>query len=867
MENWFSGFHFDWRTSLITLIGMPLLYWILSIIRKHFKTWAFYLLEGVLYHLSRHINHSLAASLSVRRYCKIQLGIQKYKKLYVPSRFDINLDIDKMYVPLTLKKDNFEDKTFNHSNFLLIGNRIKVMGDPGSGKSTLAKKVFRDSLQKCLKMPRKAKFPILVELKNIPATNDPAPPSKEWLFNHLRDEIARNKVYEMASSIESYARNSGLLLIMDGLDEVASTKYAWVEKAINDLSHYLDELGSNNIVIFTVRTQYYHQIKGGFQHSFPDAVYLKSFTPSDIYDFLSRWEFGKEADAHIARIYKELTDKPTLREMCRNPLILSMYVAEDQASGGNIAPETRTEFYRKVTEELMIYRRLQQKSSAGYSHTSLKEQRERILGRIAYQHLTNMAQPKNTLSWKDAIGIIKELQCCDDHTAAEIFNEICKETGLITEERYQETYRFIHLTFCEFLAAFETIQDSENGWNQLMSVYYHFTEEHPDDISRLLEVIPFAAGLAPRSSKSKCLHDVAALNNPMLMARCFLETKQYNHPTWPLFIGNLSYSLSKFGAYVLNEQWFNNLHIFNVIVNDAEAVTRSLPVVKNIDLTQFYESLLQQQKDQFGDILQMYATQDAAAVLRLSEISTFNLVDELPEIVTENADQLPFLGLIREKIINSPSPEREKWAALAADAALRKKVVARYLDAMPAVPKLDALFKQDKRYRNWAYEGMINNTFLCQCFTLTTKASLTAMSFPYLKLLLQLQTPREWRSRLVSTSVMVTMALHLFYYCILFVWASPVTFLTIQGTGLYLFIDLSIFISIKGLFKITAFLFYEQVFNLRSATFLQIRPFRKTLVNLLFSVRDAALLNHLDNIREIDYRPHRSTGKKPRTHP
>ena len=55
---------------------------------------------------------------------------------------------------------------------------------------------------------------------------------------------------------------------------------------------------------------------------------LKSFSPSDIYEFLTRWPFKTKKTLHITRIYNELTDRPTLREMCTNPLILAMYVAE-----------------------------------------------------------------------------------------------------------------------------------------------------------------------------------------------------------------------------------------------------------------------------------------------------------------------------------------------------------------------------------------------------------------------------------------------------------------------------------------------------------------------------------------------------------
>jgi|SRR5215217_1243129 len=183
----------------------------------------------------------------------------------------------------------------------------------------------------------------------------------------------------MDECFENYATGKGLLILLDSLNEVSSINYALIAKCINGLSNYLDELGTNNIIVLTMRTQYYQQIKDDYIDTFQHSAFLQSFTPSDIYQFLTKWYFEKDAEQNISRIYKYLTDRPTLREMCSNPLVLSMYVAEDQISTENVSPESRTQFYKKVTEELIIKRRLKQKTSIANSYTSLKEQRERIL--------------------------------------------------------------------------------------------------------------------------------------------------------------------------------------------------------------------------------------------------------------------------------------------------------------------------------------------------------------------------------------------------------------------------------------------------------------------------------------------------------
>src|SRR5207302_598992 len=104
----------------------------------------------------------------------------------------------------------------------------------------------------------------------------------------------------------------------------------------------------------------YQQIKDDFRDSIGQAVFVRPFKPTDIFEFLFRWPFKNNKEDVVAQIYKDLTDRPTLREMCSNPLVLAMYVAEYESSAAPLTPESRTEFYKRVTEELLIKRRLQQ---------------------------------------------------------------------------------------------------------------------------------------------------------------------------------------------------------------------------------------------------------------------------------------------------------------------------------------------------------------------------------------------------------------------------------------------------------------------------------------------------------------------------
>jgi hypothetical protein len=206
-----------------------------------------------------------------------------------------------------------------------------------------------------------------------------------------------------------------------------------------------------------------------------------------------------------------------------------MYVAEYETSTAPLAPESRTEFYKRVTEELLIKRRLQQTGKTS-APGKLREQRERILGRLAYEHLIDARQPSNSLHWSDAMKVIKSVLKCDNETAEIEFRGTCKRNRSRDRRAPQRKPSFYHLTFCEFLAAFEAIQGHKDGWNSIVrSDELMQKEENPQSRSRSLEVIPFAAGLLPRVRRPDAMTEISHSGNFRLIARCFLETKPYEH--------------------------------------------------------------------------------------------------------------------------------------------------------------------------------------------------------------------------------------------------------------------------------------------------------------------------------------------------
>jgi GTPase SAR1 family protein len=715
LGNFFSGFRYDIRSAVITIVVAPVVGYLLIILAKYLKFWSKYAIEGVLYWVSRTLKRSIAAAFTLKRYCDLRLA-EENKFLYVPSGLDIKLNIDKVFVPLTLEGQGTEKATYTHETLLTVGNRIRVIGDPGSGKSSLVKRILRDACLQAIRNPQRSKLPILVELKSL---NAPAKMSKDklgtWFFNRLRSDATKSDVYQMADCFETYAKDSGLLVLLDGLDEVSSLHYSQVEKALISLSEQLDKMSGNNTIVLTMRTQFHQQVRENYRTSFGPVLQLKSFTPSDIYDFLTRWPFAQKGTEHMARIYKELTDRPTLREMCSNPLILSMYVAEDQTSDNLVAPDSRTEFYKKVTEELIIKRRLQQTGHTA-AYTKLREQRERILGRLAFDHMLDPKQPANSLEWNAAIHVAQSVMKCSEEQAGVIVRELSKETGLIGEERPEQSLRFIHLTFCEFMAAFEAVQGEEDGWSKLIKTHRSFQDNpEPQLGSRLAEVIPFASGLLPRVKRQAAITEVADLRDNALLARSFLETKLYDHSSWSDFVLNEKEALLSTPEISWDKGWLDRLHLFQVVIRDAADCAVHLPQSATpLDISAFFQSLVRQQRESLSKLLSTYAAHDAAAAFRLAELSNLDLAENFPEIIVKHCDQAPFFALVCEQAVRDKT-RIGRWASLLAESGLQSSVVADWLSQKSEEPKWIPTVEAIPWKKRW-FQGR-NRSFYTQCLT------------------------------------------------------------------------------------------------------------------------------------------------------
>jgi hypothetical protein len=275
-------FGFDWKSSALTVLVLPVAYFILRKGREFTKRNAEAVVNAVFWFGDRFIAESISTRMSLKRYCRVQLDKENTKYLPVPGSRGVALQTDSVYIPLQL--ESAERGRVASVDELWKSNvkRARIIGDPGSGKSSLVKQMFRQACRVLLADARNP-LPIIVDLRGF---DPPADVSSNydsldnWAVEYLRKAVASVRGFDMVRLFNTSLEGRGLLVLLDGLDEVASERYNLVADCINAMSNRLAEANRKNRVILTMRTQFHQQVKYMFDSTFPPTFYIQPFYTS-----------------------------------------------------------------------------------------------------------------------------------------------------------------------------------------------------------------------------------------------------------------------------------------------------------------------------------------------------------------------------------------------------------------------------------------------------------------------------------------------------------------------------------------------------------------------------------------------------------
>ncbi|MDS0138547.1 MULTISPECIES: NACHT domain-containing protein [unclassified Amycolatopsis] len=628
------------------------------------ETFPQYVLRGVGSRITRHLRPRIAARLSLRDFALNRLAASQ-NRLPVPAAIPVELVLDDMFVPLTATAS---DRSRMSATKIVQGEyrRILLVGDPGSGKSTLVKRIYRDICRRAITVGdvRTSHIPVFIELKSLGSTGKTA--STGSLITLVETEVTSVNTYASKDLFDSFVDAGRITVLLDGLDEINTSEFASLSAEITNLCDHLAKKHLANRVIVTTRRQLYVNLPADFTEAFDAHLTLEPFTADDMYEFLRKWPYRSEPDQNLARIFGNLSAQPNIRSMCETPLILAMYVATDQVTGGGDSlPETRPDFYRAVVDELLVRRRSRQLGLTTGLNV-LRRTRQHLLGKVALEHLLDGNQSRNALDWGKAISIFQEEEGLSELEAGERIRELSRDTGLFTEERPEETLRFGHLTFCEFLAADAVDRGDGRTWRRITRAIEQTGDEERGHRfgERLAEVIVFSLALQKNDRvRQERLLWASRSGSIELGLRAVIDSQPYDDETVMSELDRIADLVS--AQENRDDNWFHLFRLVAIALRDRELAESSITGHRPSYLKPFFVKATADAKVGFDPLFLSYMRLDPGAAVELARSIGIEMAADRPDLLVKVLDEPAVLAHAIARFQETKEDMR-RWAPILA---------------------------------------------------------------------------------------------------------------------------------------------------------------------------------------------------------
>lgn len=707
------------------------------------ETFSAYLWRGIGYRFAGYLQPRLASQLSLRTFALNRLEASQ-SKVHIPATVPVELNLDDMFVPLTAIPSQKERVSAEQIAFGSYRHTI-LIGDPGSGKSTIVRKVYRDICRIGIVTQRDSQIPVLIDLKDLdnlrssPKAN--GDDRDESIFNLVKYEVTSVKTYSGEKLFEWFLDAGRLTVMLDGLDEVRTDEFENVSKDILALRDQLMRRNPRNRLVVTTRRQLYVNLSTDFKDAFEAHLTLEPFTANDMYEFLQKWYYrtrAKHASAedeqaattegraatpeeHVSRIFNNLAEQPNIRTMCATPLVLGMYVAMDELTKGQSLPETRPDFYKTVTDELLVRRRSRQLGlTTGLS--LLRRNRQRILGRIALEHLLDEKQSRNSLRWQSAVDLLSKEEHLPKAEAEIRLRELSRDTGLFTEVQREETLTFIHLTFCEFLAAQAISGGATQSWTDITRRIGSAAVAKANgqkNVERFAEVIIFAAALeGNETTRRRRIRWIVQTKILDIALRAIVDSQPYEDEFVLKAIGRIADDIANVPKGERDDQWLYLFRQMAITLRDRERViagisAHSIAPTAPESLASFIRKVIGDISAGFEPLFLSYIRIDASGALQMARSMNINTVTQYPALLIGALDEPEILAHALAEFSRGDTSSGE-WAAVLAVAALRHESLSVRLRRITYDERISAytLASHSRRHVGWHQCWLIRGTML-----------------------------------------------------------------------------------------------------------------------------------------------------------
>lgn len=246
----------------------------------------------------------------------------------------------------TLLRTPTGDERLTHEPIVNLFDRMNgkllILGDPGSGKTTTLLTLANDLLFRA-EMDDQHPIPVVF---NLSSWSEKQPPLTDWLVEEL------NGKYQVPRKVAAqWLENDELLLLLDGLDEVAEKVRAACVEAINA---YRAEHGFVDVVVCS-RIKDYEALTN--QLKLNGAIVIQPLNDDQIVQYLD----ALGSDVQV--VGELITRDAQLRELAQSPLMLSIMVLAYRGKTASDVPdfddvEAQRQHLFEVYVERMFDRRI-----------------------------------------------------------------------------------------------------------------------------------------------------------------------------------------------------------------------------------------------------------------------------------------------------------------------------------------------------------------------------------------------------------------------------------------------------------------------------------------------------------------------------
>ena len=360
-------------------------------------------------------------------------------------------------------------------------DRVVIEGAPGQGKSTIVQYICQIHRRRILdegindsRIPSThrispVRLPLKIDCRDFAfwlnrhdpfAADDSGDPPEHWQGS-LESFLARQIVHHSGGvlftvgDLHAVAKLSAVLLVFDGLDEVADfgRRRMVVEEISRGVSR-LKDISASIQTIVTSRPAAFTDSPGLPETDFWH-LHLSSIGRLLIGEYTDKWMKarrleGKEA-SDVRRILKVKLDQPHLRELARNPMQLAILLSLIQTRGGSL-PDKRTALYDSYVD--LFFSREAEKSSLVRDHRDLLIDIHRYLAWVLHSE-AQTKQTAGSVSTERLRGLVEAYLTEESHNASlaqQLFTGMVERVVALVS-RVEGTYEFEVQPLREYFAA------------------------------------------------------------------------------------------------------------------------------------------------------------------------------------------------------------------------------------------------------------------------------------------------------------------------------------------------------------------------------------------------------------------------------